>query len=55
MLQAASALGGERAGHILPEILRPRNWDQVSREERRKVRLSFTFFNGSMQRLALLV
>lgn len=37
LLQAASALGGERAGRILPEVLRPRDWSRVSRKERRKV------------------
>ncbi|GAB4820740.1 hypothetical protein N2152v2_007786 [Parachlorella kessleri] len=36
--QAATALGGERAGRILPEVLRPRNWATVSKEERRQFR-----------------
>ncbi|KAL4457670.1 hypothetical protein ABPG75_012535 [Micractinium tetrahymenae] len=35
---AASQLGGERAGRILPEVLRPRNWAAVPKEERRRVR-----------------
>ncbi|PSC71592.1 putative aarF domain-containing kinase 1 [Micractinium conductrix] len=35
---AATELGGERAGRILPEVLRPRNWAQVPIEERRRVR-----------------
>ena len=36
-LQAATALAGDKAGRILPEILRPRNWAKVSMEERRRV------------------
>ncbi|KAL4442946.1 hypothetical protein ABPG77_008437 [Micractinium sp. CCAP 211/92] len=35
---AAAQLGGERAGRILPEVLRPRNWAAVPKEERQRVR-----------------
>jgi hypothetical protein len=34
---AAAALGGERAGRILPELLRPRDWRAVPPDERRRV------------------
>lgn len=34
---AATQLGGEKAGRILPEVLRPRNWAKVSKEERQRV------------------
>ncbi|KAI7845854.1 hypothetical protein COHA_000588 [Chlorella ohadii] len=35
---AATGLAGEQAGRILPELLRPRDWHKVPREERRRVR-----------------
>lgn len=35
---AATELAGEKGGRILPEILRPRNWAKVSKEERQRVR-----------------
>lgn len=40
-LQAATGLAGEQAGRILPELLRPRDWHKVPREERRRVRLNY--------------
>ncbi|EFN58557.1 hypothetical protein CHLNCDRAFT_140686 [Chlorella variabilis] len=35
---AATELAGEKGGRILPEILRPRNWAKVSKEERQRLR-----------------
>lgn len=37
-MQAATGLAGEQAGRILPELLRPRDWHKVPREERQRVR-----------------
>ena len=36
--EAAALVGGARAARILPEILRPRDWSKVPREERRRLR-----------------
>ena len=35
---AATAMGGEAAGKLLPEVLRPRDWRGAGAEERARVR-----------------